>query len=147
MYNTQAINACRSAFREVVERGLGLVANQGTASIFPCQELTRHRDRHPSYPLFFSSWGRDGGDVELIALRNTGFGRTAASCEGFMMMCVASCVYRCYRVCLRVPVGLCRTHISGRCSLFFRRVIALYSFDIGKRVPLPKARSNETCSL
>ena len=84
--------------------------------------------------------------MELIALRNTGFGRTAACCEGSVMMCVASYVYRCYRVCLRMPVGSCRTHISGRFSLFFRRVIALYFSDIGERGSLLKARSNETCS-
>jgi hypothetical protein len=53
LYNTQAKNAYRNAFREVVKKKMRLERqNQGSASIFPRQELTRHGDRRPPYPLF-----------------------------------------------------------------------------------------------
>jgi hypothetical protein len=107
LYNTQAKNAYRNAFREVVKKKMRLERqNQGSASIFPRQELTRHGDRRH---YFFSSWRKRWRRCgALPSLRNTGLGATVAWCGGFCDdVCGPLVFYRCYRMFSKLPVGPC----------------------------------------
>jgi hypothetical protein len=121
--------------------------NQGNASIFPRQEPTRHGDRRPPYPLFFSRWRKRWRRCgALPSLRNTGLGATVAWCGGF-------CDDVCGPLCLSVlpdvfeaaggTMRSCRTHISGMSSLFFRR--ASSTLDNGL-ICLQRVRSDQTYS-
>jgi hypothetical protein len=103
--------------------------NQGDASIFPRQELTRHGDRHSSYPLFFSSWRTNGGDVELCL-------RSGILVWGLVWR---DCDDVCGPLCLSMlpdvfkgaggTMRLRKTHISGMSSLILRRASVTYSLN------------------